>query len=105
MRDGETFAAADLWRPLAAQWFTVWKCAAIWSQASLEGATRLWGFSPPSRGDSLAALGLALDRQMRTPAFLDLVPCGLRAISTRSGFDFVTSLLRLFLDVSRSRSF
>ncbi len=77
----------------AGPWLAMWECAAIWSRASMEATARMWGLSSPSRSDSLAALGLAMDRQMRNPAFLRLMRCSLQVASARSWVDLAHAFL------------
>jgi hypothetical protein len=81
----------------AQPWFALWKCAAIWGQATLEGIACFYGLQSVRSArctGSLATLALAMDRQMRTPAFLGLLPFGLRMLGAR-GPDFHDSVLRL----------
>jgi hypothetical protein len=86
---------AALVPPWAAPWCAFWKCASLWGQASLEGLATLYGAGAP-RGDSLAALGAAMDRQMRTPAFLSLVPYRPAMFDPRRGHELVRSLMELY---------
>jgi hypothetical protein len=81
----------------AEPWLALWTCGAIWMQASLEGIACFYGLRSVRSSpcvDSLAALGRAMERQMRTPAFLGLVPFGLRMLSPRAlDFDSVVRML------------
>jgi hypothetical protein len=86
-------------------WLALWACGAIWLQATLEGMACFYGLRSvrSSRcADSLATLGLAMERQMRTPALLGLVPLGLRMLSPRA-LDFTDSVLRMLAYLSPSQ--
>jgi hypothetical protein len=89
----------------AEPWLALWACGAIWMQATLEGVACFYGLrsvrSSPC-ADSLAALGLAMERQMRTPAFLGLMPFGLRMLSPRA-LDFTDSVVRMLVHLFPSR--
>jgi hypothetical protein len=81
----------------AEPWLALWTCGAIWAQATLEGMACFYGLRSVRSArcaDSLAALALAMDRQMRTPAFLGLVPFALRMLSPRA-LDFTDSAVRM----------
>jgi hypothetical protein len=62
----------------ATPWLAMCECAGIWTRASLQVFASTWGFQSP-RNDALATLSRALDLEMRTPAFLDLMQYALRA--------------------------
>ncbi len=86
--------------PLAAPpWLALWTCGAIWCQATLEGIACFYGLrsarSSPC-AHSLAALGLAMERQMRAPAFLGLLPFGLQMLDPRA-VDFTNSVVRMLV--------
>jgi hypothetical protein len=89
----------------AEPWLALWTCGAIWAQASVEGIACFYGLrsvrSAPC-ADSLAALALAMERQMRTPAFLGLMPFGLRMLSPRA-LDFTDSVVRMLVYLFPSR--
>jgi len=95
MPDRETTEMHSPPPPFAAPWLALWECAAIWGQASLEGLAGLWGVRSP-RGDSLAALAAAMDRQMRTPAFLSLVPYRPNVFDAHRSLDLVRALAQLY---------
>jgi hypothetical protein len=81
-----------LCRSYAEQWLAIWQCAAIWGRANLEGLARLWGLRSP-RSDSLAALSPAMDRQMRNPAFINLMRHGFQVMSVPNSLRITRSLL------------
>jgi hypothetical protein len=86
-------------------WFALWTCAAIWGQATLEAIGCLYGLQSVRSArcsDSLTALARAMDRQMRTPAFLGLLPFGLQMLGAR-GLDVHDSVLRLLAYVFPTR--
>jgi hypothetical protein len=85
--------------PTPEAWLALWTCGAIWVQATLEGVACFYGLRSVRRSpcaDSLAALALAMERQMRTPAFLGLLPIGLRMLSPRA-LDFTDSVARMLV--------
>ena len=94
MPDRETNEMDSRLPPYAAPWLALWECAAIWGQASLEGLAGVWGVRSP-RGDSLTALAAAMDRQMRTPAFLSLVTSRPNVLDAHRGLELVRAFAQL----------
>jgi hypothetical protein len=72
----------------------MWQCSLLWGRANLEGFGLFWGLRSPGE-DMLPALSEALDRQMRSPALLDLVRPLVQMMSAPSRFGFMP-LLRPF---------
>jgi hypothetical protein len=64
----------------AAPGIRLWRYAAILGVAGLEGIDLLWDLRPPS-DEALAALSQAVDRYMRSAAFLDLMRYSLKMMS------------------------
>jgi hypothetical protein len=71
----------------------LWRYAAVLSLAGLEGIDLLCDLRPPSE-ECLAALGQAVDRYMRSAAFLDLMRYSLKIISIPSCFGSLKAPLR-----------
>lgn len=69
----------------ARRWQGIWRFAALLGGASLEGAALFWDLAPPS-GDSLAALSEAVERYMRSPAFLNIMKYSLKVMNRPIGF-------------------
>lgn len=57
----------------AAPWIAFWECAALFTQASLEGLAIVFG-APSSPSTPLAALGRAVELQLRNSDLLRLSP-------------------------------
>jgi hypothetical protein len=70
-------------------WFAMWECAGLWARASVQAFASAWGLLTP-RNDALTIVSRALDIEMRTPAFLDLMQYVLRAMRMASIYNLTT---------------
>ena len=69
----------------ARRWLGIWQFAALLGRAGMEGVALFWDLEPPSAG-SLAALSEAVERYMRSPAFLNTMKYSLKVMTRPTAF-------------------